>query len=153
MIGVKVATTPRAKYRQSAKGKAVAAANSKAYRERLRARGIDPNAREKARYHAAKKRGVVSERLREPRHVARLRAVLRWAVPKSSNGAWMGESIWEYCEVFGVAPSISRQASWADRGSVSPIADRWLKDRDLLLSAAAVASMSTGAVAELLFET
>jgi hypothetical protein len=140
VIEKKVATSAVARYRQSAKGKAVAAANTKAYRERLKKRGIDPNAREKKRYHAARKRGVVSERLAEPRHVSRLAAVLRWSHPRSSNGSWMGESVWEYCEVFGVATSITRQASWADRGSVSLIADRWLKDHDSLLSAAAAAT-------------
>ena len=54
----------------------------------------------------------------------------------------MGDSVWEYCEVFGVLPSIRRQASWADRGSVSLIADRWLKDHDMQLSAAAINSAS-----------
>jgi hypothetical protein len=137
----------RAAYRRTAKGKAIAAANTRAYRERLKSRGIDPNAREKARYHACKKRGVISTRLCEPRTLGRLSAVLRWGGVKSSNGSWSGDSVWEYCEVFGVLPVVGRQESWADRGSASLVADRWLKDHGRVSSAAAAATVSTGVAA------
>jgi hypothetical protein len=112
------------------RNKQVAAANTKAYRARLKAKGVDPNAREKARYHAAKARGVVAERLREPKRLGRLAAVLRWNHMSSSNGSWRCESVWEYCAVFGLLPSVRRQESWADRGSVSVMADRWLAAND-----------------------
>jgi hypothetical protein len=110
----------RAVYRKTKAYKAIAARNSRDYHERR------------------KKRGVARSRLSEPRTIARLSACLRWQRQmESSNGACRpsqsgeegGLSFWEWCGVFGVPRRVRAAMAWADLGSRSVMADRWLSER------------------------
>ena len=106
----------RAVYRKTAGFKAIAANNSRDCRERKKARG------------------VAVDRMREPKTLARLSAVLRWQRSmESTNGSLRpsedGElSVWGWCEVFGVPGRVRRDMAWADRGSRSVMAERWARE-------------------------
>jgi hypothetical protein len=88
--------------------------------------------KDRQRAAAARSRGVDIHRLREPRGLARIAAVLRWRAPLSSNGDWRPLNAWDAVMLYTNVRRLRDRSGAVDREISNDAAAKWLRKQTLV---------------------